>query len=282
MQDVRIISVEKRKVPQISNSLPFDPLKRARDVEKIVMIDDRRAYYRFRFAKFYGGIITGDSVGCNLLCGYCWNYSQNANINEAVLDFYGPDEVAEKIKALMDKHKINQYRISGCEPFLGLASAKHLGAVIRSLKSYRCIIESNGVMIGYDPSLLQHIPKKAHFRITIKADSKASFESLTGAKSSAFKYQLEAIRALTAQRRPFTLAFMKQFVSMEELGARIDEAGIELKDESFIATDREGLMYYPQNTKSMKERGIKPIYSSKEWKSDKQKAQEAAEAAGLA
>ena len=59
--------------------LPFDPIQRSREVEQIVMYDDKRMYYRFRFANFYGGIVTADAIGCNLLCAYCWNYSRNLN-----------------------------------------------------------------------------------------------------------------------------------------------------------------------------------------------------------
>lgn len=41
----------------------FDPLKRAAEVESIVMQGDKRLYYRFRPAPYYGGIATGDAGG---------------------------------------------------------------------------------------------------------------------------------------------------------------------------------------------------------------------------
>ena len=56
---------------------PFDPFVRASEVENIVMDGSRRKYYRFRFSRHYGGIVTTDAVGCNILCTYCWNYSRN-------------------------------------------------------------------------------------------------------------------------------------------------------------------------------------------------------------
>ena len=80
--------------------LPFDPIKRANQVEKIVMDDDKRRYYRFRYAKFYGGIITCDASGCNLLCAYCWNIIKNSSIESCKDEFFSPDEVANKVKAL--------------------------------------------------------------------------------------------------------------------------------------------------------------------------------------
>lgn len=31
-----------------------------------------RKYYRFRPARWYGGIVTADAVGCGLICKFCW------------------------------------------------------------------------------------------------------------------------------------------------------------------------------------------------------------------
>ncbi|OPY54665.1 MAG: molybdenum cofactor biosynthesis protein A [Methanosaeta sp. PtaU1.Bin060] len=242
--------------------LPFNPIHRAHEVEALVMQGEARRYYRFRQAPFYGGIITADASGCNILCGYCWNIEKNSSIEKCTDRFYAPAQVATKLRALMAKHGVRQYRISGCEPLLGEASAKHLGAIVSALKG-RCIIETNGIALGHDPTLLAHIPKKdVHFRITIKADSAKQFERITGAKASAYKFQLEAIRALEGQKRPYILALMHQFVSMEALGDRIDEAGIEISD-CLLATDVEGLQYYPQNTKSMRARGLAVLYEKK-------------------
>jgi uncharacterized Fe-S cluster-containing radical SAM superfamily protein len=50
---------------------PFDPIQRSKEVESLVIQGDKRCYYRFRFAKFYGGIVTAHATGCNLLCAYC-------------------------------------------------------------------------------------------------------------------------------------------------------------------------------------------------------------------
>ena len=38
--------------------LPFNPIQRSDKVEQLVMQGDKRRYYRFRYAKFYGGIVT--------------------------------------------------------------------------------------------------------------------------------------------------------------------------------------------------------------------------------
>jgi uncharacterized Fe-S cluster-containing radical SAM superfamily protein len=110
--------------------LPFNPIQRSDKVEQLVMQGDKRRYYRFRYAKFYGGIVTADAVGCNLLCAYCWNYSRNLNPS-SYGEFYSPSEVADKLLELSEKRKCSKFRISGAEPFLGKASALHLAEVIR-------------------------------------------------------------------------------------------------------------------------------------------------------
>lgn len=163
-----------------------------------------------------------------------------------------------KISALMSKHCTKIYRVSGCEAFLGEKSAKHLGKVIE-LVGKGAIVETNGLMLGYNPSFIDFIPKNAHFRVTIKADSPESFEKITGAKASAFRYQIRAIHALTEQNRPFTLAFMREFVDIDILAMELAKADIDFGDKMPVV-DIEGLSYYPQSTKSMKKRGIHPLY----------------------
>jgi len=122
--------------------MPLDPVERSRDVEQMVMKGDKRRYYRFRFAKFYGGIVTADAVGYNLLCAYCWNYSRNLN-PARFGDYYSPSEVADKLMELAENHDCHQFRISGAEPILGKASAVHLADVIKRLDG-NFIIETNG------------------------------------------------------------------------------------------------------------------------------------------
>lgn len=250
----------------MNTNIPFNPIQRSKVIESLVMKGNARRYYRFRYARFYKGIITCDASGCNLLCGYCWNITKNTSIESCKDRFFTPEEVASRVKALQLRHGVNQFRISGCEPILGEASVKHLSEVIKLCKS-KAVIETNGILIGKDPSLLDFIPRKnTRIRVTIKADSPKSFESITGAKASAYKYQIKAIQALTEHDRPFTIAFMKQFIDVQELGNQFAKAGFEL-DKNF-SVDVESLLYYPQTIKSMKERGIMPLYHGPFLKTD--------------
>jgi len=221
----------------------FDPIQRSNEVEQLVMQGDKRRYYRFRYAKFYGGIVTADAVGCNLLCAYCWNYSRNLNPS-AYGEFYSPSEVAGKLLELSEKRKCSQFRLSGAEPILGRASALHLAEVIR-LVDGSFIIETNGVMLGADPKLIEILEPlpRIHVRLCIKAHDGSDFEKITGAKTEAFAYQLKAAEALKQARIGLSIAVMAPFVDPRKLPWRINEV--------------EDLILYKSTKKRLSERGIK-------------------------
>jgi uncharacterized Fe-S cluster-containing radical SAM superfamily protein len=86
-------------------------------------------------------------------------HKRNSSIESCKDKFFSPGDVATKVKALQLKHGVDQFRISGREPILGEASAKHLGEVIRLCKS-KVVVETNVILLGRDPSLLDSIPKR--------------------------------------------------------------------------------------------------------------------------
>ena len=49
---------------------PFDPIERAREVEELVMRDNERKYYRFRYQSKWWSPSVADSVGRCLNCAY--------------------------------------------------------------------------------------------------------------------------------------------------------------------------------------------------------------------
>jgi uncharacterized Fe-S cluster-containing radical SAM superfamily protein len=195
----------------MNNNFPFDPVQRSKEVESLVMQGDKRRYYRFRFAKFYGGIVTADAVGCNLLCAYCWNYSRNLN-PETAGDYYSPIEVAKKLQAISEKNNCTQFRVSGAEPILGRTSAQHLAEVIRLVDGH-FIIETNGIAIGHDISLLDLLqPLKCHIRLTIKGDYLESFQKVTGALGENFYYQLQAVEAIRKEKISLNVAVRSSLI----------------------------------------------------------------------
>jgi len=221
---------------------PFDPIQRSIEVEKLVLEGDKRRYYRFRYAKFYGGIITADAVGCNLLCAYCWNYARNLNPSRYG-EFYAPSEVAGRLLELSEKKRCSQFRISGAEPILGRASALHLADVISQVDG-NFIIETNGVMLGADSSLIEVLKPlpHVHVRLCVKAHSGSDFEKITGAQAESFDYQLKAEKALRDARMHYSVAVMTPFVNPRKLPHGVSEV--------------EDLILYKSTKKRLMERGI--------------------------
>ena len=96
----------------------YDPVKRAEEVAAFVCRGDQRKYYRFRPARFYGGIAAADCVGCCLRCIFCWSWREVTR-PESFGRFYSPREVAEKLVRIARKKRFTLLRISGNEPTIG-------------------------------------------------------------------------------------------------------------------------------------------------------------------
>lgn len=227
--------------------LPFDPIQRSQEVEKIVMQGDKRMYYRFRFAKFYGGIVTADAVGCCLLCAYCWNYAKNDK-PEGKGKFYAPYEVAEQLIKISNKHKCYNFRISGCEPFLGMESKNHLFEVIRLVQREtdgNFVIESNAVVLGANPGFLDETPSHCKFRIALKADNPETFEKVTGANRTGLDLQLKGIQALRDHKLGCKVAVMTRFADLTKV-----------KLSPAIGTEREPLQNFAGTAARIKARRL--------------------------
>jgi len=221
--------------------MPFDPMQRSREVEQIVMQGNMRLYYRFRFAKFYGGIVTADAIGCNLLCAYCWN-SRNMDPSR-FREYYSPSEFPDRLLMLSKKHGCDQFRISGAEPILGETSALHLAEVIRQVAG-RFIIETNGVMLGAESSIINILETLSdiHVRLCVKAHNGPDFEKITGAKAEGFDYQLLAIERLRKASINCSIAMMAPFVDPNKLPCHVHEI--------------ENLILYKSTEKNLRQRGF--------------------------
>jgi len=176
----------------------FNPVERAKEIESIVMSDGKRKYYRFRYSRYYGGIVTADTVGCNFLCAYCWNYFKNLH-PEKHGKFYSAEEVADKLLTISRKKNVNLFRISGAEPVLGKKSMEHLVKVIELVGS-EFILETNGFMLGYMPELADMLKGlNVAVRVTIKGWDEKSFEKITNAEEKYFVYQIKALENLKSK-----------------------------------------------------------------------------------
>ena len=195
-------------------SKPFDPLELADETKKLVTREGpdglERKYAGFYSAPVYRGIATGYAVGCCLRCVYCWsNWSRD--FPEKFGRFYSPKMVADRLfKAAKNgitapgweryKHiKVNQLRLSGCEPTLG---REHLLLVLEYVKNSKYplfILETNGILFGSDRNYVKQLNEfasKLYVRVSFKAATPQGFTQRTGAKGEFCELPFKALKYL--------------------------------------------------------------------------------------
>ncbi len=179
----------------------YDPVVRHEAIEKLVVRSTEKGqekkYWRFRFDRWYGGIVTADAVGCGLLCKYCW-VSDAVMFQPATIGkFYNPETVAKILLKMARKRNLRQLRVSGGEPTIG---KQHLLQLLKNLEAQLIIfiLETNGIQIGKDPQYAKDLSKYrfVHVRVSMKGCNKEEFAMLTGAKPEGFNLQLKALENL--------------------------------------------------------------------------------------
>lgn len=133
-----------------------DPVELSKQIEKIVTRDGGRKYYRFRAARFYGGIATADAVGCNLNCAFCW-VNEPRKKPQKYGEFYSAKEVAKKLEEIARREGFSKVRVSGAEPTIG---REHLLELINEISGYLFILETNGILLGYDEGYAEEFAGK--------------------------------------------------------------------------------------------------------------------------
>ena len=182
----------------------YDPVEMAERLEPVVApwrggVQLRR-YYRFCRDRWYGGIVTGDVVGCILRCGFCWAYRFTWG-NPGAGELLMPSEAAERLTELARRAGVRQARLSGGEPTLGFT---HLVEVMEAVTSegVRFVLETNGILVGareeYARRLASFHGAGIEVRVSIKGTSPEEFTVLTGARPEAWSLQLRALELLVA------------------------------------------------------------------------------------
>ncbi|MEM2420042.1 MAG: radical SAM protein [Candidatus Bathyarchaeia archaeon] len=242
-------------------NLPYDPIKRHIAVEKLVTrrgpCGQERRYYRIRLARWYGGIVTADCVGCGLVCRFCWVSDVVTSRPAEVGKLYTPRQVAESLESLARKCGLDLLRISGGEPTIG---KEHLLAVLDNLKGkgYRFILETNGIPIAYEEDYARRLAKYGfvHVRVSLKGCSEEEFARLTGAKPEGFKLQLEALRRLVEAEvscHPSVMTSFSTKESFRSLMERLNQISPKLAEEIEI----EELILYSHVVRKLQIYGLK-------------------------
>ena len=183
-------------VPQIEEfRAMYSPVSRIEEIARIVCHGDLRKYYRFRPARFYGGIATADCAGCCLRCLFCWSW-ENVVRPEKAGFFCSPGEVAERLVNVARKKGFHQMRISGNEPTI---AREHLLKVLKLIpRANQFILETNGILIGYEKTYADDLSRfeNLYVRVSLKGTNEEEFSALTGAEPMGFGLQIKGLENL--------------------------------------------------------------------------------------
>ncbi len=227
----------------------YDPLKLAKLIEPLVAPRAQsiqlREYYRFRADRWYGGIATGDVVGCNLRCGFCWSWKYSWKTKGRAL--LSPDDAVERIVRIAKKHRFSQARLSGGEPTIGF---NHLVSVIEDLTSrgIHFVLETNGILVGafeeYAEKLASFHGAGIEVRVSLKGTTPEEFYKLTRAPKEYWRVQLSALEKLVRYGLEpgeevypaIMLSFSdeKSFTRIKRILASIDYKLVESIDKEYV------------------------------------------------
>ena len=237
----------------------YNPVKRAEEAARVVCKDDLKRYFRFRPARFYGGIATADCVGCCLRCIFCWSWPKVVK-PKRYGRFYSPNQVAQRLTAIARKKGFRQVRISGNEPTIG---REHLLKILELIpKDILFILETNGILIGHDKTYAEDLAKyeNAYVRISFKGCNEKEFSVLTGAEPEGFGLQLRALENLSRANvysRPAVMVSFSPLESIETLKRRLGRI-----DKGFEDIEIEELVLYGDIEKRLRrsKRGYAAAY----------------------
>jgi len=239
--------------------MPYDPLKLAESVERIVVDGDLRKYYRTaRPGRWYGGIATADCCGCSLRCVFCWSGKPRDN-PENIGGFYSPEQIFERLDSCARRFGYRQLRVSGNEPTIGVEHLLKLLELVEE-SNYRFILESNGILIDSEYARRLSKFKRIHVRISIKGTNREEFTLLTGAEPYGFDLQLNSLRNLLDAGVPCHPAVMLSFSrkkNFEALKNRLMEIDSSLARE----VEEEYVFLYPHVVERLSKAGVEPLKS---------------------
>jgi uncharacterized Fe-S cluster-containing radical SAM superfamily protein len=231
----------------------YDPVKRAEETARVVCRGNQRRYYRFRPARFYGGIGTADCLGCCLRCLFCWSWDKVLTPSRFG-EFYSPPQVADKLTTIAYKRGFTQVRISGNEPTL---AKDHLLQVLRQIpRDVLFILETNGILIGHDSSYARDLSRFANLyvRVSLKGTSEGEFARLTGAEPKGFGLQVQALENLVrfnVRAHPAVMVSFSTSENIKTLRARLREI-----DQAFENFEVEELVLYGRVEDRLMEAGL--------------------------
>ena len=242
----------------------YDPVRLAEAVRRAVSRrnvygEECRRYFRFRGGRWYGGIATGDVIGCNLRCGFCWSWYFRDSYGKGVM--LSPEEAASRLAKIARKRGYGLVRLSGGEPTLTRDHLIRLAELCTGM-GFKFVLETNGILLGYSKEYAEEVAgiKGVIVRVSFKGVTPREFRRLTGAREEYFNMQFDALRNLIrAGLEPGEEVFAAAMISFSE---DEDIARFVLKlteiDERLANVDWEVVFLYPHVKEILARNGLKP------------------------
>lgn len=213
---------------------------------------EERLYSRFRDSNYYRKAMTGDLIGCNLRCKFCWADNDIRNRIQkppAGAVFHSPKSVAFILHNKAKEKQSKYLRISQGEPTL---SKNHVLSILEELNrsskpKYPFILETNGIILGNDRDFAKKLSdfKNLHIRISLKGVNSKKFSYLTGAREEFYDLQLKAMSNCLNNGISFHPAIMIDFIDdaheMADLKTNLEAISPQLIDK----LEFERLILYP-------------------------------------
>jgi uncharacterized Fe-S cluster-containing radical SAM superfamily protein len=153
-------------------------------------------------------------------------------------------------------------RLSGGEPTIGRPHLLSLLSEIDEERRFRFILETNGILLGADPSYCKDLARFRclHVRVSFKGSSESEFGELTGARGEAFTLQVNALKNLSnagVSCHPAVMSSFSRPDSLQQLRERLFTIDRELVHDLEI----EELIRYPRVERRLQRYGLKPYLS---------------------
>ncbi|MCS7112059.1 MAG: radical SAM protein [Ignisphaera sp.] len=243
--------------------LGYNPFELSEAVRRVVTRSisgvEARRYYRFRGGRWYGGVATGDVVGCNLRCIFCWSWRYSHFTNKGT--YYTPQLVFKNLIDIASSKGYKYVRLSGGEPTI---SWNHLLTLLDLFNQtgYAFILETNGLLIGKHKEYAKQLAKyDVVVRVSFKGTSTDEFSMLTGARPEFFEYQFKSLEnLLECGMRPgedFYPAVMLSFTTDENY-AKFRKRLEEIHPVLAQAIDEEYVILYPHVVEILNRSRVKP------------------------
>ena len=245
--------------------------------------------FKIRYEYFYGGILTIDTVGCNINCAFCYTkmvrrersyinfeeflknceYSNIENIkNRTTWSFENNNEyievepqiISQSLLKFAKKHHFKKIRFSSGEPTYKIREFIDFCKKFNEVRTDEIfILETNGVNLGVKEDYLikmKDFKTWIYIRLSLKTPNKVKYEKICG---SLIQYELSRIafkNLVDIMEIPFHITFVWDIMDKYDF---LEILKISQKY-NLINFEYETIYYYPHVMKSIQKQDLENFF----------------------